>query len=399
MVQTITWEEYLLEKEKEMGEKDKEKEKLKAQEMGNIDLWAVFKQKKREKEMAEGEKRKLKEEEKDQEKEKDTKGKEKQGGKLKRRAKVGRLGVHEAAWARAGELGREVRALLFPGRLKRKWVAYVLDYSLNVVSNSSNGKIGHVAAKQTKEVFVFGQNEPDCSSEASEILYKGDTVMQVGEVPTLPEPEEIHFLHRIHGKLSMAVIQAGQCLGDWFGKLNGNRDGICLDGYFTTKGGKLLNSQVPARELGLGPELEVVVQSRLRGGGFGGGRKGARGGGANSVQAGDWTCSNCSQPGCWNARYSCYRCGAPRYSDQGGGGQSTGAAQGMGGRYQGGVGSGMGGIRIIGPMGRTRPTPRVVIPPKGEPHNKEGWWGSGGWGWWRWGWRWRWRWRCCWRWR
>ena len=38
------------------------------------------------------------------------------------------------------------------------------------------------------------------------------------------------------------------------------------------------------------------------------------------------TCGNCHQPGCWNARSSCYRCGAPRYQEQGVTGQvNTGA--------------------------------------------------------------------------
>ena len=38
-------------------------------------------------------------------------------------------------------------------------------------------------------------------------------------------------------------------------------------------------------------------------------------GGGNSVRARDWTCSHCDQLECWNARYTCSRCGAPRYSD------------------------------------------------------------------------------------
>ena len=133
------------------------------------------------------------------------------------------------------------------------------------------------------------------------------------------------------------------------------------------------------RFLPRGPQQEVVFHGRRRGGGFGGGGKGARGGGGNSFRAGDWTCRNCDQPGCWNARYACYRCGAPRYSDQVGGGQSTGAAQGMGGRYQGGVGSAMGGVRIVGPNGRDQthtpggdPTQRRVPQQGGANKNKVG---------------------------
>ena len=124
------------------------------------------------------------------------------------------------------------------------------------------------------------------------------------------------------------------------------------EGYFTTIGGRLLDSTVPVEQLGLQPRQEVVFQGRLKGGGFSGGGKGARGGGGNSVQAGDWTCGNCWQPGCWNTRYSCYRCGASRYLDQGGNGQGNAGARDMEGRYQGGVGSGMGGFRLVGPTGR-----------------------------------------------
>ena len=140
----------------------------------------------------------------------------------------------------------------------------------------------------------------------------------------------------------MADIRVGQSLEDWYWRVLGGGAGCCMDGYFTTKGGKLLDSGVPAEQLGLRPA----------GGGFSGGEKGSRGGGGNSVQAGDWTCGNCCQPGSWNTRYSCYQCGAPRYLDQENGGQSSSNAQGMGGRYQGGVGSGMGSLRVVGPTGR-----------------------------------------------
>ena len=101
--------------------------------------------------------------------------------------------------------------------------------------------------------------------------------------------------------------------------------------------------------------------------------------------AGDWTCGNCSQPGCWNTRYSCYRCVAPRNFGQGVGGQISGGAQGMGGRYQAGVGSGMGGNRILGPTGRDQtftsggdPT-QIRGPPKGGANkNKVGGVSGGG---------------------
>ena len=198
-IETISWEQYLLEK---MWDKDKEKEKVKATEEGNIDLWEVYMQRKKKKGNVEKGKENLKESEKDQGREKVKDAREEkenlqdkrmaeQGGKvLRRRAKLGQLDARVATWARAEALGREVRALLFPGRLKRKLIAYERGYRLNVVTNSSCGKAGRVTAKlKPKEVFIFGQCEPDCSSVASEILYKGETVMQVGEVPIPPEPE------------------------------------------------------------------------------------------------------------------------------------------------------------------------------------------------------------------
>ena len=205
------------------------------------------------------------------------------------------------------------RALLSLGRLKRKYVAFRLGNSLLTVSNGNNGKARFVLKGAQKGGFNFGarDNGGDDSETDCEVVFREKIVQQVGEAPFPPEPEEMHFLHRMNGRLTQVGIKAGQSLQDWHGGLHGSGDGTYLDGYFTTKGGKLLNPSVPVKELGLGPEQEVVWQSRLRGGGYGGEGKGARGGGANSAQAGDWTFSNCSQPGCWNTRYSCYRCGAP----------------------------------------------------------------------------------------
>ena len=78
-------------------------------------------------------KEEVKEKEKEKEKVPET-VKEKARGRKTRR---GLLSPNEAARARAGELGRGIRALLFPGRLKRKHVAYVHGYGINTVSNSN----------------------------------------------------------------------------------------------------------------------------------------------------------------------------------------------------------------------------------------------------------------------
>ena len=52
------------------------------------------------------------------------------------------------------------------------------------------------------------------------------------------------------------------------------------DGYFATKGGRILNSQALVAELGLHPTQEVVLDARIRGGGYGGGG----GGGSDLVK-------------------------------------------------------------------------------------------------------------------
>ena len=68
-----------------------------------------------------------------------------------------------------------------------------------------------VKEKEEAGVFFFGRE--DNEDVASEILYKGDTVQQVGEAPTPPEPEEIHFLHRMHGKLFYGGNSGGTKFG------------------------------------------------------------------------------------------------------------------------------------------------------------------------------------------
>ena len=140
---------------------------------------------------------------------------------------------------------------------------------------------------------------------------------------------------------------------------------------------EVLNSE--RNKLGLHGSQEVVLQGRLRGGGYSGGGKGARGGGGNSVAAGDWTCGICHQSGCWNAKSTCYRCGAPRHQSQGLSGQANSGARDMEGRYQSGVGTGMGGYRVIGPNGRDQssipggnPTQRKGPQPGGKGRNKVG---------------------------
>ena len=107
------------------------------------------------------------------------------------------------------ELGRTI---LFPGRLKRKRDAYELFHGLlkesgkaREVEQKKRSDIFQVSGKGFSEkvrevglpgLFVFG--EDDCHSE---IFFKGGVVAQVGQAPKPPEPERIHFLHRLQGKL------------------------------------------------------------------------------------------------------------------------------------------------------------------------------------------------------
>ena len=177
----------------------------------------------------------------------------------------------------------------------------------------------------------------------SEIYFKGGLVAQVGEVHSPPEPEKIQFLHKMQGEFKVATIWGGQSLEDWARQLLGEGAWEGIGGYFTTRGGKVLNSNAPVVKLGLHPSQEVVLQGRLRGGGFSGGGKGARGSGGHSIQAGDWSCGNCHQPGCRNTRSSCYRCGAPRYQEQGALGRGI---RGQG-TWMGGIKEGLGLVWVV----------------------------------------------------
>ena len=133
----------------------------------------------------------------------------------------------------------------------------------------------------------------------------------------------------------------------------GKRSGD-MDGYFSTIGGWILNSEVEVCTLGLGHLSEVVFHWRLLGGSFSG--MGQGGSIPGTVEFGQWTCSNCGKPDCWSTRYSCYRCGCPRYFDGAGVGQVHSIGQGKGGGVAGfhgqGVGGGMSGVRLVGALGR-----------------------------------------------
>ena len=101
--------------------------------------------------------------------------------------------------------------------------------------------------------------------------------------------------------------------------------------------------------MGLGHMAEVVFHRRLSGGSFGGVVKGGC-----LPGTGEWTCSDCGKTDCWSTRYSCYRCGVPRYFDGNGVGQGlfgVGPGKGVGLQSQG-VGAGMSSVRLVGALGR-----------------------------------------------
>ena len=426
------WETVILDNVGLEEEKVKEKEKRKENEKEKGQLGSEVEKKEKAEAEKDPEKELQKETQLGSEKveqkgdEKENEEKEKMEGKVRRRkACSGFLSASEKAWARAREINRSLLPLLFPGLRKRKYSSLLYGLDLRTIERANAERLKaekkkeemkekEKEEKEMKEkmgkpgLFVFGRSEEEKEKEkdpkifvfgsagnsemervtyygkvaeetGSEIYFKGGVVAQVGEEESAPEPEKIQVLHRVGGVLKVVDLRLEQKLGDLFGEgflLHGE---LAEEGYFATLGGRLLDSNKSVANLGLQQGQEVVFHRRLRGGGFSGGGKGAREGRANSVAAGDWTCGNCHQPGCWNARSTCYRCGAPRYQSQGLSGQANSGARDMEGRYQSGVGTGMGGYRVIGPNGRDQsyipggnPTQRKGPQPGGKGRNKVG---------------------------
>ena len=100
-------------------------------------------------------------------------------------------------------------------------------------------------------------------------------------------------------------------------------------------GGRIVSPEREVSGLGLDGLQEVGFNCRLRGGAVRGGGKSPE-----VPNIGEWQCPICGAAHCWNTRLSCYRCGTPRYWLEwvffG----------------QGGVGSAMGGMRVVGTTGR-----------------------------------------------
>ena len=139
-----------------------------------------------------------------------------------------------------------------------------------------------------------------------------------------PEPaKSVQILFRGRHGLGVWVLEADKTLAQWF--FGGKRVGD-EDGYFSTIGGRILNSAVEVCTLGLGHMSEVVFHRRLLGGSFAGMVQ--SGSIPRTGEFGQWTCWNCGKHDCWSTRYSCYRCGCPRYFAGAGVGHSGGGFSG-----------------------------------------------------------------------
>ena len=150
-----------------------------------------------------------------------------------------------------------------------------------------------------------------------------------------PTKETVQFLFRGFGGLRVQKVDGEQTLEGWFAS---QADLAGLDGYFATLGGKVLNSKIGIGSLGLGSFQEVVFHCRLRGGANKGSGRG------DFPNVGEWQCSFCMAPHCWQTKTSCYRCGSARYWESGVMGQGNlGGFVGKGGAFASGApGSGRG---------------------------------------------------------
>ena len=119
-----------------------------------------------------------------------------------------------------------------------------------------------------------------------------DALIPVNEVRKacgIPElVKSVQVLFRGGHGLGVWDLEAHTTLAQWF---SGGKRGGDLDGYFSTIGGRTLNSEVEVRNLGLGHLSEVVFHGRLLGCSFAG--MGQGGCVPGTVEFSQWTCSNC----------------------------------------------------------------------------------------------------------
>ena len=81
-----------------------------------------------------------------------------------------------------------------------------------------------------------GSDQWDMASVASEVVFGGQVLQQVGEVSFSPELEKIRFFHRLQGELQVAEVGAGVTLKEWQGDFAGWEGEDFLDGFFCNGG-------------------------------------------------------------------------------------------------------------------------------------------------------------------
>ena len=120
-----------------------------------------------------------------------------------------------------------------------------------------------------------------------------DVLIPVNEVRKacgIPEPaKSVQILFRGGHGLGVWDLEAHTTLAQWFS--GGKRDGD-MDGYFSTIGGRILNSDVEVCTLGLGHLSEVGFHRRLLGGSFAGMGQGGSIPGTGSVSGHARTVAN-----------------------------------------------------------------------------------------------------------
>ena len=156
-------------------------------------------------------------------------------------------------------------------------------------------------------VFEYGEQGVQYCREYYEMKNNRQVRQAVGPEPT--KEAKVRFLFRKFGKLGVQEVDGGVTLDEWCAGQAGL--GVGLDGYFATLGGKVLNSKVGISSLELGSFQEVVFHDWLRGGA----NKGV--GRVDSPTLGEWQCSFCMAPHCWQPKLACYMCGTPRYWESG----------------------------------------------------------------------------------
>ena len=158
-------------------------------------------------------------------------------------------------------------------------------------------------------VEVPGTDVFDIFTEEPRMCLALDT--EVRQARETPEPaKSVQILFRGEHGLGVWKLAAEQSLEDWYCRLEIWVVTLPpLEGRSLTRGLGLVL-------WGSGTWLRWFFHRGLLGGSFGGVVKGG------CLQGtGEWTCSNCGKTDCWSTRYSCFRCGVPRYFDGSGVGQ------------------------------------------------------------------------------